>query len=224
MTGFIRRLVRDSGAVALVEFAYAMPVLFGFGLYGVEVANLAVASSRISQVALSLADNGSRVGENTPLAIKQLREADIVDIFQGARLQAGNYDLGGQGRVTLSSLQRNANGGQWIFWQRCMGQRQGADFASHYGIQNDGSTGRGLSTDTFRGMGKPGALITAPEGGAVIFVEVNYDWTPALAGWLVPARRLHATAAFIVRDRRDLTTVHNPQPQVTPMTCDLFAS
>lgn len=218
----IRRLRRDETAVAMIEFAFCMPILFGFGMYGVEVANLAIANMKMSQIALTLADNASRLSQNTPLAQKQVRESDINDVFQGARLQAQGFDLGTRGRVTLSQLQVNDKGGQQIKWQRCLGMRRETEYQSHHGAEGDGANGTGTLSDSFRGMGPADDPIVAPPGTAVMFVELNYEFRPLLAEWLVPARRLHYTASFIVRDRRDLTAIHNPTPTATPMLCDQY--
>ena len=209
---FARRLRRDRRGLALIEFAYTMPIVFGIGMYGVEVASRALANMRISQIALSLADNASRVGESSTLSLKQLRESDLTDIMQGVRLQSENYDVLQRGRITLSSLQRNADGGQWIMWQRCIGVKP---YESSYGKEGDGAVGQPPIT----GMGPAGKEVTAPPDAAVIFVEIQYDYKPVLAPWLVGPKRIGYTAAFIVRDKRDLTRIYDSTP-ATAQTCD----
>ena len=37
-----RRLRRDTSGLALIEFAWTMPIVLSIGCYGVEVANLAL--------------------------------------------------------------------------------------------------------------------------------------------------------------------------------------
>src|SRR3546814_1196324 len=73
-------------------------------------------------------------------------------------------DFKTHGRIILSSLERNADGGQQIHWQRCYGD---LDVASSYGEAGDGEEG----TD-FPGMGPDGAEVTAAAGAAVMFVAV----------------------------------------------------
>jgi Flp pilus assembly protein TadG len=63
--------------VALIEFAYSMPILMLLGFTGVELANLAIASMRVSQITMTVADNLSRAKQTVPLGLPQLREVDI---------------------------------------------------------------------------------------------------------------------------------------------------
>lgn len=210
----LKRLFRDESGLALIEFAYVMPVVTALGMLGIEVAHYAHTNLKVSQIALALADNASRVGETNPLSLKQLRESDINDVFQGARLQSDNLDLLQNGRITLSSLERNNAGGQWIHWQRCIGMKP---YDSSYGTAGDGMTGT-----AFPGMGPANARVQAPPSSAVMFVEVNYDYEPIMAGWLIGPKRIHATASFIVRDQRDLTQVYNPAPQAVIADCNTY--
>ncbi len=224
---FLRRLRRNQSGLALIEFAYATPVWLIMGVYGIETANFALTHLRISQMTANLADTASRIGEESALALVQIRESDINDAFQAVRLQGGGLQVTQRGRVILSSLQVNATGGQWIKWQRCVGMRNGADYAARYGVQNAGSTGTGAPTDTFKGMGKPGEQIQAPAGTAVMYAEISYEYEPLLSGALISQPIIHAEAAFLVRDRRDLANANNPAnpaPAATPSTCNLFTA
>src|SRR3546814_18191316 len=67
-------------------------------------------------------------------------------------------DFKTHGRIILSSLERNADGGQQIHWQRCYGD---LDVASSYGEAGDGEEG----TD-FPGLGPDGSERTAAAGQA----------------------------------------------------------
>jgi Flp pilus assembly protein TadG len=218
---FAARLARDRSGLALTEFALVTPIMLTLGLYGLEAANLALVNMRISQIASNLADTTSRIGLESPLALKQIRESDINDVFQAVRLQGGTYNVTTNGRVTLSSLERNSSGGQWIHWQRCVGQGRdssGAFFASTFGNAGAGATGTALA-----GMGPTGAEIQAPANQAVMFVEVAYTYQPLVSARLFGTPVIRTTASFIVRDIRDLTDANNPSnpsPGVTSMTCD----
>lgn len=217
---FARGLAGDKGGTAMMEFALALPLVLPLGLFGIEMSNYALTELKLSQVALTLADNASRVGVDSGLSSQELREVDIVDIFQGARLHGGAMDVTTNGRITLSSLEVNADGGQWVRWQRCVGLTSGAGQDSSYGVTGDGATGT-----SFQGMGETGAKVIAPAGSAVMFVEINFTYTPLVAGYFVGSTALRSTASMIVRDNRDLTKqVTNPAPTVTPMTCDLHTA
>lgn len=130
-------------------------------------------------------------------------------------MQGAAMKLGTQGRISVSSVQVNAQGGQWIAWQRCLGVKTGTGWDSTYGAENAGQTGT-----SFAGMGPTGQQVTAPPNSAVIFVEINYDYKPVINFGLDTARKLTYYASLVVRDNRDLTQVYNPNPTSTKMSCD----
>jgi Flp pilus assembly protein TadG len=216
---FLRRLRDARSGVAMTEFALAAPFLMVLGAYGLETANLALVHLRMSQISANLADTASRVGENSPTALKKIRESDIVDAFEAVRLQQGNTTLTTNGRIILSSLEQNANGGQWIHWQRCLGKK---NVASTYGNADDGAVGK----TAILGMGDTGNKITAPTNSAVMFVEIIYDYQPLISNKLLGTKQVKTKAAFLVRDKRDLTNANNPAPAAgtTAMTCNLFTT
>lgn len=212
-----KALLRDRRGLALVEFAYATPIIVALGTYGLELSNFATCHLRASQIASNLADTTSRIGEFTPLAVKQIREADINDAFQAVRQQSGNLDMPNRGRIILSSLERNSSNGQWIRWQRCLGK---GVFTSSYGNAGDGATGTSLL-----GMGDAGRLIAAPPKSAVMFVEIVVPYKAIVGEALLGAQTIRAKAAFLVRDVRDLSSGNdpaNPAPTETASTCNLF--
>lgn len=195
----------------MIEMAYALPFLLLIGFGGIEIANLTLAHTRISQLTLSVADNASRIASGSNQVTPRVYEIDINDIFLGAQAQSGDLNVAANGRVILSSLQVNNVGGQWIKWQRCFGNRPSSP--SSYGVTNAGN-----NVTTFPGMGKPGREVKAVAGGAVMFVQVYYDYKPLMFGsWLGP-RTIQSTAAFTVRESRDLS---NPYASagVTASTC-----
>jgi hypothetical protein len=194
----------------MIEMAFCIPLIVLLGFGGLEMANLTLANTRISQIGLSTADNASRIAVGSNLSLPRVREIDINEVFTGAERQASGLDFETRGRIILSSLERNTDGGQWIHWQRCYG-----DLAveSSFGDEGDGSTG----TD-FAGMGPAGAEVTAPLGSAVMFVEIVYQYKPLAYGkWLGP-RTIRSTAAFNIREGRDLTKVY-PSAGATASTC-----
>jgi hypothetical protein len=246
-----RRLRLDQSGVAMLEFALSLPIVLALGLYGVEISNLALANLKLSQIALALADNASRVGVANQLAQQQLREFDINDVLQAARLQGEDLKLTANGRITLSSLEESG-GVQRIHWQRCIGLQKGAGYDSSYGrttikggtpsTANDTAASydptAGINTKTdgtddsashpgsviTGGMGDPNQKVMAPKDSGVMFVEVNYKYVPVTGTWLLGPQRLYSVASFIVRDRRTFTVVSNPSPAVKRSTCDLYTN
>jgi hypothetical protein len=207
----LRRLAGDDAAVALIEFAFSLPFLLLMGLGGIETANYAVTHMRVTQIAVSLADNASRAKQDVATGAPKIRELDVNEAFTAAQLQAGNLDMAKHGRIILSSLETNSSGGQWIHWQRCMGS---APYASSYGVEGDGQTGKSLT-----GMGPAGSKVAAEKGFAIMFAEVVYDYQPIIFGYLVPKAPIRKIAAMYVRDDRDLTEISNPSPVAPQQKC-----
>jgi hypothetical protein len=208
-------LRRDTSGLAFIEFAFSLPVLVVVGLYGAEVANLAVATMRVNQVALHVADNGSRIGEQSLLSASRIYESDINDLFVGADKQAGSgLDIYEHGRVIMSSLEQHSDGDQYISWQRCMGKKE---HDSTFGEAGEDADDR--PTD---GMGPDGAEVTAPENQSVIFVEVEYDYQPLISDRFVSETTLRSRAAFNVRDNRDLTQIYDRTGSDPIAECDVY--
>lgn len=210
---FARGLGRDGSGLAMVEFAFAAPLVLGMGMLGTDTAYLVITHLQVSQIAMQVADNASRVGEQDVLTARKVFESDINETFVGAEKLGENIGIFNQGRVIISSLQRNADGGQWIAWQRCRGAK---NYTSSFGTQ-----GAGASGTSFPGMGVPGRYITASQGTAVMFVEVAYDFRSITPMNIFNNRQIVYTAAFNVRDNRDLTRLYPGGP---PANCSTFSA
>lgn len=197
MTGKSSRLClwRDQAGLALVEFTLVLPVLITLVFYGLELANYTLTKQRVSQLALQVADNASRIGVQEVLRNRPITETQINDLFTGAGLQGGNINIEDKGRIILSGLTVNSDTGQWIQWQRCYGKMA---FASHYGSQGTGSSGKG-----FTGMGPSGAKVTATSTGPVVFAELAVTYSPIISSLWAPSTIISEIAAFAVRDDRD---------------------
>lgn len=192
-----QRLKRDRSGLALIEFAFSLPIFMGLGFYGVEVANLAITQMKMSQIALNMADNASRIGTlNSTLGAKVIDESQVNDVFQAAAIQAGAAGIYQDGRTVLSSLEVNASGGQTIMWQRCKGILFDD---SDYGPEGTGSTGT-----SFPGMGPAGSRIQASTGTAVMYVELTYVYEPLFGDMFMQKQTLKQDAAYTVRDAREI--------------------
>jgi Flp pilus assembly protein TadG len=213
---FLGRLRRDDRAIMLIEFAYSLPILMSLAFTSVELTNLAIANMRVSQIAMTVADNLSRAKQSVPLGLPQLREVDINDALLGARIQGGDrLNILSSGRIVVSSLQQNASNRQRIFWQRCKGALTGSNSA--YGVE--GATEG--TTPGFTGMGAGATRVQAAPGSAIIFAEVTYNYEPLVGAWALGNFRIRREAAYYVRDDRDLTQVYNPAPTATASSCNV---
>lgn len=211
-----RLLLQSTSGAALTEFALSAPILMLAGLWGVETANQAIVQMRVNQIAVLIADNAARIGENSLLGESKIYESDINDVLYGAHVQGGDkFNFYGNGRVILSSLEvvPGTEDQQYIHWQRCMGELTSP---SHYGYAGDGLDGK------LEGMGPIGEEIIAFKGEAVMFVEVAYVYQPMISQKFTAATTITATAAFNVRENRDLSQLYQRDPD-TPdaqATCD----
>lgn len=187
----------------MTEFALALPLLLTAGLWGTEMANLAIVHMRVSQLAIHVADNAARIGDTSTLENRKIYESDINDLLVGAFVQAEGLSFFDRGRVIISSLEVNEAGNQYIHWQRCKGLKT---WTSTYGHAGDGAV------TSLSGMGPAGNQVTAPPGGAVIFVEVAYDYQPLVSARFVSSAPITAIATFVVRDSRDLSQIYQRVP------------
>lgn len=190
----LRRLHSATEGVAITEFALVAPVILFAILGGLELANYARAQLRVSQIAMTVADNAGRVTTG-------IDEANIYEVFAGAEAIGGSISFEENGRVILSSLEENgkngANKGQMIRWQRCWGT---GDFEPRYGVQGSGANNASLSG----GMGPDGNRIIAGSGGtAVMFVEASLEYQPLFANGLYDFETIRHESAFNVRGREN---------------------
>lgn len=211
MKRLLARLRSDCSGVAMTEFAFAAPLLLLLGLAGADTANFVITHMRVSQIALHVADNASRVGEHNVLISRKVYEEDVNDVFFGAVRYGGGLDLAENGRIVLSSLEVNEDGGQWIHWQRCFGDKEGS---SRFGEEGTGASGT-----SFPGMGAEGQRIQALEDQAVMFVEVSYDYTPISPVTFLKGREIFYTGAYNVRDVRDLSQIYQTTPPAPVNSC-----
>ncbi|MDT0508605.1 pilus assembly protein TadE [Novosphingobium sp. MMS21-SN21R] len=198
----VRRLASCRSGVSVVEFALVMPVILSIGLYGVEIAYLNTVDMKLSEIALTLADNASRLGQTDNSAVTPtVTEDDVNEVMLGARAQGDTINIGTRGRIILTSLERDsATGKQFIHWQRCFGSlaRQSA-----YG---NATSRNGLNGAVITGLGSGPNKVTATSSStAVMFVEVYYSYTGLVGDTFVSNRVIKKEGAYLIRDERNLT-------------------
>jgi hypothetical protein len=190
MTNFAKpwkSLVADKSGIAILEFALSLPLLLILGLGGLEMINFVLSQMHVNRIAVMTADNASRLRS-------QMSESYVNQLFVGVEKAGASIDFINRGRVVLSSVQNNkANDGQWIRWQRCVGNLVAP---SKYGSQ-----GKGEYDTTLPSVNG----LQAQTGSALMYVEVYYDYQPLFETVFFPARRMTREAAFIVRQRTDFS-------------------
>lgn len=189
----MRRLRRDCSGVSLMEFALMLPIMLTLGLYGTELAYMAMVKMEVSQIATSVADNASRLGQTDNTAVTPtVTETQINSVMSGAVMQGSSFNFSGNGRIILSSLEINSSNQQYIHWQRCRGSLAR-------------SSAYGAAGTTLTGMGKTGHVITATTNSAVMYVEVYYAYQPLFGTMFVQNPVFYQEAAFLIRDSRNIT-------------------
>lgn len=186
-----RTLRKDKSGVAMVEFALAAPIFFTLVMGGLELANFALAHMKVSNIAMTVADNAGRKTSG-------IDEANVYEVFAGADSIGEGIGFQENGRLVLSSIEHNGrnggNAGQTVVWQRCWGN---LDFDPLYAEEGDGAN----NDDLADGLGAGTHKIAAMQGTAVMFVEATYDYQPLVGtGWF-EAPRIRYESAFNVRGR-----------------------
>ncbi|WP_226633295.1 TadE/TadG family type IV pilus assembly protein [Novosphingobium profundi] len=189
----LQELEADESGVAIIEFALIAPLFLMVLCTGLELANYARAQLRVSEIAMSVADNAGRV-------MGGIDEANVQEVFAGAASIGESIDFEANGRIVLSSLETNGrsgrNAGQMIRWQRCWGE---GDFDPAYGTQGTGRTNDALS----QGMGRNGHRIAASSNTAIMFVEASYTYQPLIVAALFDTGTIRYESAFNVRGRQN---------------------
>jgi len=193
MLSRLRALWRNSDGLSAVEFALILPLLTTLGMYGIEMAMLSTTNLLVSQIAMSTADNASRMVQGSSSAVTPtVTEAQVNSVLAGAVKEGGSLNLATNGKVILSSLELNASNAQYIHWQRCSGSYSAQ---SAYAIEGA----------TVTGMGNAAGRVTGMSGTAVMYVEVYYRKSGLFGTLFVKPMVFHQEAAFLIRDTRNLT-------------------
>lgn len=162
-------LLRDQGNVA-VEFALALPVLLLLLLASAELGRFVLLNQKIDRVAVTMSDLVARV--------ETISEDQLDDIFNAAAHVAEPFDLGGRGRVVISSVTNDDGEGATIAWQRAGGG----------------------SLLTASEVGTEGAAADLPddfavrEGETAIVSEVFFNFEPFLSEMIVSPRVIYRRA------------------------------
>jgi len=172
MWNFIRRLRASEKGGIMIEAALAIPVLIVLLLAGFEISRLTLLSQKLDRAATSMADLVSQS--------KDLTSAQLTDMFSAIQHVMEPFDIGGSGKVVVSSIFTEGANPTIVSWQR---------------------TGSGTITATSQ-IGIEGGNPTLPAGMTIasgeglVVAEVFYDYTPFIFWDIVSASQLYRRAFF----------------------------
>lgn len=187
----LRALRDDRSGVAVIEFALALLFLLPIALTGIEIANLAVVTLRLNQLAMMVSDNIARYRGS-------IDEAQVDEVMTGVAFAGSGINFGQQGRVIVSTLESNGQtgtqAGYKITWQRCFGAK---NVISSYGLEGAGASDATLAA----GMGPAANKVKPVDNSALIFAELRYTYKPIVGLGFMAPKELTSLQSFTVRDR-----------------------
>jgi hypothetical protein len=114
---FIGDILRDNTGLALIEFAYVLPIFVGFGLVGLEFTNVVLVRQKTERVASTIADQ---------VATNQVapNERQMGDMFAAVENISEPFGFGAEGNVMVTAIIGIYNDDAQelqnkIAWQRC---------------------------------------------------------------------------------------------------------
>lgn len=169
IAGLLRRFGADRSGAALIELAFAVPVLVVVLLGCFEATRYVLLHQKMNRAAASTADLVAQLSAVT--------DAQLTDLFDAASRLLEPYDLGANGRVIVSSVHRpDAAVPPVIAWQRL--SSGGIPATSNVGAEGDDAAL------------PPGLTVDAGEN--VIVTEVFYSYEPFFLGTLFePSQFVH---------------------------------
>lgn len=179
----------------MIEFALSLIFLVPVAMVGIELANLAVVTLRLNQLAMMVSDNVARYRGS-------IDEAQVDEVMTGVAFAGRNIDFGTRGRVIVSTVEGNGQAGTQagykITWQRCFGAK---NVNSSYGREGAGATDATLAT----GIGPTTNKVKPVDNSALIFAELRYTYQPIVGTGFMAPRELSSLQSFTVRDRSSQT-------------------
>jgi hypothetical protein len=171
----IQRFIRNSHGGAMLEFAFAMPVMLGMLMGGFEFARFALVNQKMERVTTFVGDLVARA--------EALDEGDFDDYFAAAGQLGVPFDLFADGNIIVTSVTGEDTGPE-VLWQQVGG---GSVLqASQVGAPGDSA----VLPPSFN----------VDEGEGLVITEVYFDFQPVLLASLIPARRLYYQPVY--RPRR----------------------
>ncbi|MFM2371920.1 MAG: hypothetical protein RIS85_1642, partial [Pseudomonadota bacterium] len=89
-----RQLHCNIAGISTTEFAVVVPVFMTLGMYGTEISWMTIAEMQASQVAISLADNASRLGQTDNSGVTPtISDESVQNVLTGALLEGQTMNM-----------------------------------------------------------------------------------------------------------------------------------
>jgi Flp pilus assembly protein TadG len=168
----LRKFISDRSGNALIETAFAMPILLVIILGGAEISRYVLLHQKLDRVAASIGDLVAQA--------ETISATDIDNLFAAAKFVVKPFELSNQGTVIVSSIGASDGNPAKVNWQR---------------------SGAGtLSAPSEIGASGANAILPAGfnivSGDTAIIAEIFYDYTPWLLSDFTSPSRLYYRAMF----------------------------
>lgn len=201
---FGERLARDRRGVSFLEFALALPLVLGFAMSGIEMANYVMANNRVQRVTTMAADLVAQSGTGNI----GVGEGQIYDLFNALDLTARPFDLRNHGRIVISGIRGTDDDNDRAVENRFLWQRFDGSFVITPVV--------GCKTTT--------AIATLPGNRQMLMdeilfhVQVSYRYQPIFS--VIPFSMLSLPTSFtrtaMFRARTKDFTTPTPDPKFPP--------
>jgi len=165
-----QRLLKDSSAVAVVEFAMILPLLTVLTLGSFEVARYALLIQKLDRVSATMADLTARA--------EALTASEVDNLLDSTDYLSQPFDFNTDGMVVISSVVGRLNRDPLIIGQRRRGSIAGV--SSVVGVDGGDATLPVAFKNAETGQ-------VLEDGDGLIVAEVFYDYSPylTLGGYLL---------------------------------------
>jgi hypothetical protein len=171
ITDLIRRFGRNDRGNFLIELAFAMPVMAGLLLTGVEFTRYLLINQKLERTSATIADLVSQS--------HGMSEAEMASLFSATDMIMEPFNLSADGSLVVSSIGATGSSPARINWQRAYG---GGSGGSEFG--NEGAVAN-----------LPSGL-EVRDGETMVAAEAFYDYEPVIFQEILEARTLYRWAVF----------------------------
>lgn len=171
ITDLIRRFGRNDRGNFLIELAFAMPVMAGLLLTGVEFTRYLLINQKLERTSATIADLVSQS--------HGMSEAEMASLFSATDMIMEPFNLSADGSLVVSSIGATGSSPARINWQRAYG---GGSGGSEFGPQ-------GAVANLPSGL-------EVRDGETMVAAEAFYDYEPVIFQEILEARTLYRWAVF----------------------------